>query len=88
MSPANKNSEIGRELKVSELKPRQIVLLWKEGRPVMSTMWVVEVGDVYVHFWAGEVVTNLMVMRRGPDLEEITDSSHLKMKIFEYLGKP
>jgi hypothetical protein len=81
-------SEIGRELKVSELKPRTIVWLGKEGRDTMATMWVVEVGPVYVHFRAGAVRTEFYAERRGPDLDQITDNDHIPMRMFEYLGEP
>ena len=80
-----KNPEIGRELKVSELKPKTVVIVWKEGRQA-ATMWVIEVGDVYVHFRAGVVNMEFLALRTGPDLEEITDDHHLPMKIYEYLG--
>lgn len=83
------NPEIGRELKVSELKPHTVVWILKEGRDVMATMWVVEIGDVYVHFFAQHAsIPNFLALRCGPDLEQITDDSHVKMQIFEYLGKP
>ena len=81
------SNEIGRELKVSELQPRTIVLLHKEGRNAMVTMWVVAVGDVYVHFRAGAVHTEFFAERCGPTLEQITDDDHIPMKMFEYLGQ-
>jgi hypothetical protein len=80
--------EIGRELKVSELRPRTIVWLAKEGRPAIATMWVIEVSEIYVHFRAGAVRTEFYAKRRGPDLEEITDDDNTHMRMFEYLGEP
>ena len=81
-------NEVGRELKVSELKPRTIVWLYKEGRKTMGTMWVIEVGEVFVHFYAGEITMDFFALRCGPDLEKITDDSHIPMKMYEYLGEP
>lgn len=81
-------SEIGRELRVSELQPRTIVLLFKEGRSVMVTMWVVRAMSGYVHFHAGAVKAEFLAKRCGPDLEQITDDSGVSMKIYEYLGEP
>ena len=89
-------SEVGRELKVSELKPKAVVCVWKATRPnVMATMWVVAVEDVYVEFYAGDVQSHdagnlkmtFVAMRTGPDLDSITDNSHATMKMFEYLGE-
>lgn len=82
------SSEIGRELKVSDLKPKTVVWLAKDGRDLMATMWVVDVGDVYVHFYAGATGINFYAKRGGPDLESVTDDTHLPMRIYEYLGKP
>lgn len=81
-------NEIGRELKVSDLRPRTIVWLFKEGREAMATMWVVSVGSDYVHFRAGVIKTEFLAARCGPGLESITDDSGWPMKIYEYLGKP
>ena len=79
-------SEIGRELKVRELKPKTVVWLAKEGRDLMATMWVVEVGPNFVHFHAGAVLMDFLAERCGSDLEEITDDDNTPMKMFEYLG--
>jgi hypothetical protein len=80
----NRN-EIGRELKVSELRPMTVVVLAKEGRNVMATVWVVAVGEIYVHFRARDM--GFYAERRGPGLEEITDDDHLPLKIYQYLGE-
>jgi hypothetical protein len=81
------HSEIGRELRVSELQPRTIVSLHKVGTNLAVTMWVVEIGDVYVHFRAGAVKTEFLALRCGADLEEICDDTHARIKVFEYLGE-
>ena len=82
------SDEIGGELKVSQLKPQTVVWLAKEGRDTIATMWVVSIGEVYVHFRAGAVNTEFFAERCGADLETITDSHHVPMHIYEYLGQP
>jgi hypothetical protein len=84
----NPASEIGRELKVSELKPGTVVWLFKENSDRMATMWVVDVGDVYVHFYAGATQINFLTVRSGADLESVSDDTHTRIQIFEYLGVP
>jgi len=81
--------EIGRTLKVSDLKPRgqQIVWLHKDGRPVAS-VWVGSVNAHFVEFIAGEIGTHFLAQRCGQDLDEITDDSNIPMAIYEYLGNP
>jgi hypothetical protein len=81
--------EIGRELKVSELVPETVVILHKPSSRIVAyaTMWVVQIGDTWVHFRAGAVETEFFALRCGPDLESITDDSHVLMQIYEYLGK-
>jgi hypothetical protein len=81
-------SEVGRELRVSELQPRTIVLLHKVGKDVAATMWVIDVGDLCVHFRAGALNIEFLALRCGADLEEICDDTHTRLKIFEYLGEP
>jgi hypothetical protein len=81
-------SEIGRELKVSELKPETVVWLAKEGRDLLATMWVVEVGDLFVHFYAGATDMHFYAVRSGADLETVADDTHARMRIYEYLGAP
>jgi hypothetical protein len=79
-------TEVGRELKVSELQPRTVVVLWKEGRPAMATVWVVKVGANFVQFAAGKIRMEFIALRCGPELEQIIDDDKVPMKIFEYLG--
>ena len=81
------HSEIGRELKVSELQPRKVVWVCKKGRAAMATLWVIAVSEKYVVFYAGVTHTEFYALRTGPDLDEISDDSHIEMKIFEYLGE-
>lgn len=89
MNPAFSNPEVGRELKVSELRPRTIVVLHKVGRDnFLVTMWVVEILPAYVKFTAGEIRTDFIARRCGPGLDEITDNTGLPMKVYEYLGEP
>jgi hypothetical protein len=80
------SGEVGRELKVSELVPRTIVVLKKETNPVFCTVWVVKVWADCVVFFAGELKTDFFAKRTGPGLERITDDSGIPMQIFEYLG--
>ena len=79
-------SEIGRELKVGELKPDTVVVVSKEGRPA-ATMWVLSVTERQVIFGAGQVGMILILTRCGPDLEQVEDEDRIPMKIREYLGK-
>lgn len=80
--------EVGRELKVSELKVRTIVVLQKPGRNVLTTMWVADILPGSVCFRAGEIRTTFIATRTGTDLEQITDDTGVPMKVYEYLGKP
>jgi hypothetical protein len=75
--------EIGRELKVSELKPRTIVWLKKPGR-AMATVWVVVVHPEWVHFRASAIGMDFLAKRDGDGVRD----DDLPMKIYEYLGKP
>lgn len=80
--------EIGRALKVSELKPQTIVWLQKDGRPTIASWWVVLVSPHHVEFLAGEINTHFLAKRCSADLDSITDDSNIPMAIYEYLGKP
>jgi hypothetical protein len=79
-------NEVGRELKVSELKPKTVVVVAKQLRPA-ATVWVVEIHPEYVHFRAGSINMEFLAARTGPDLEQITDDSGLPMRVYEYLGE-
>jgi hypothetical protein len=50
-------------------------------------MWVMEIRPRFVHFYAGITGFNFIAIRRGVDLEEITDDSGAPMKLYEFLGK-
>jgi hypothetical protein len=76
------HGEIGRELKASELEPRTVVVLLKEGRRTAATMWVLECRRNAVIFLAAEVKTGLMLYRDGDELRDDT----APMRVFQYLG--
>ena len=76
------SSEIGRELKVSELHPPQVVVLKKLGRP-LATVWVRSVDEHFVEFYAGEVQMTFMASRDGDGIRD----DDMPIKIYEYLGK-
>jgi hypothetical protein len=78
-------SEIGRELRVSELQPETIVVLEKPD-VAAATMWVREVLPGHVVFWAGMVSTTFLARRCGKELERISDDSGATMNLYEYLG--
>jgi hypothetical protein len=80
-------NEIGRPLKVSELKPRTVVVLGKPPNPILSTMWVYEVRDKSVVFTSGVLRGDFIAMRSGPDLEELVDNSGSRVHVYEYLGE-
>jgi hypothetical protein len=80
------SNEIGRRLKVSELREGTVVVVMKQGRP-SATMWVWGVTESLVLLMAGEVGMTLILARCGPDLEQVEDDSRAPMVICEYLGE-
>ena len=77
--------EIGRELKVSELEPRTVVVLERpESRA--ATVWVLLVQPEYVVFRLSVISAHFVARRCGPDLEQITDDTGRVLHIHEYLG--
>lgn len=81
-------AEVGRELKVSDLAPGQIVVLEKPGRP-MASVRVIGVTPGWVHFRAqlpNGAVMGFLAQRIGPDGEHIRDEDS-GMKLYEYLGE-
>jgi hypothetical protein len=78
-------SEIGRELKVSELRPKTVV--WVHKGDHAATMWVVQVRAGHVHFYSGVRRMDFIAKRTGPGGEQITDDSGAPMKVLEYLGE-
>lgn len=81
------DSEIGRELKVSELKPRTVVVVEKSGHPIMSTLWVYLITPGHVIFTSGILRGDFSAKRTGPDLEELTDDTGKPIRVYEYLGE-
>ena len=79
-------NEIGRELKVSELKPRTVVVLEKSGHPTMATMWVATIQSHFVIFTSGVLRGDFMAQRVGPGLDEITDDTGKAMRILRVPG--
>jgi hypothetical protein len=80
------NREIGRELKVSELRPRSVVVLQKYGRPC-ATWWVVEIGEMFVQLRAGLTGADFFAVRSGRNRERISDEFNRPMSVYEYLGE-
>jgi hypothetical protein len=78
-----KSEVIGRELKASEVREDTIVVVWKQGRPVMATMWVIAVSAVSIVLTADQFMLGLT--RCGAGLEQVEDEDHVPMKLFEYL---
>lgn len=79
--------EIGRPLRADELRPRQVVVIAPPDRPgVFMTMWVEEVRDNLVVFFAGEM--NWHVVNLVRDNGEIVDDQGRTVRVFEYLGEP
>jgi hypothetical protein len=76
-------NEVGRELRIDELKPETIVVLCKEGRPAI-TIWVSRVGTDYVMFYAGEI--NLTLIAHLREDGTLADDSGIHLRVFEYLG--
>lgn len=81
-------SEVGRELKVSELTRGGVVILAKPGRPLASVR-VVGIGSDWVTFRAqypdGREI-HFVAKRTGADKEQVSDDDH-PMKMYEYLGE-
>lgn len=77
-------SEMGRELRIDELKPKTVVVLCKEGRPAI-TIWVSRVGMDYVMFYAGQI--NLTLIAHLREDGTLADDSGMRLRVFEYLGE-
>ncbi len=92
MTPEQRPADVGRELKVSELKPPQIVVVRKLGGQfpgTWATMRVYKVESTLVAFWAGAIGMMFVAKRVGENLEHIADDdSGVAMEIHEYLGEP
>lgn len=77
-------NEQGRELMAHELIERTVVILHKEGRPMM-TQWVVRVCFDYVMFHAGVSAVTL-ILKRNPD-GTLEDDTPARVRVYEYLGE-
>lgn len=84
MSP---EQEIGRELKVSELKPGTVVVLEKGTCSHLTSVWVEEVTPRLVMFDMPVINLHFIAFRTGPDMEQITDDTGASFKIYEFLGE-
>ena len=82
--------EMGRELRVTELKPGTIVVLKCLEGPghAAITSWVDKVYDDTVIFWMGKLSMYLVLRRVGPEREQITDDAGRLLRVYEYLGEP
>ena len=79
--------EIGRPLRADELKPKQIVAIAPPGHPgMLLTMWVEEVRDNLVVFFAGEINVHVINIIRQDG--ELVDDADRVVRVFEYLGEP
>lgn len=78
-------NEIGRELKVSELKPGTVVVIQPPGRKSCVTMWVQAVDAKHVMFYAGEMHWHVLNFVQ-PD-GTIVDDQQRPVRVFEYLGE-
>lgn len=80
-------NEIGRELKVSELKQGTVVVVAPPGRHhgVFFTMWVSDISAEMVRFYSGELrwhVINFVM----PDGSLVDDKGRV-VRVHEYLGE-
>jgi hypothetical protein len=82
---AMEQSEVGRPLLAHELVPRTVVVLGRQDRAAMYTVWVSVVGADFVAFLAGEVNTTFLAVRH-PD-GTLTDDTDQRILVFEYLGE-
>jgi len=78
------SEEIGRPLKVTELKPETVVLIGRNG--VLSSVWVVGVMPTLVEFYSGTIGLTFFARRTGPDLESLEDPKG-PLELLEYLGE-
>lgn len=76
--------EMGRELLAGELATKTVVVVGREDRPHRITVWVGEVGEDFVAFYAGEIRVALVAFRR--DDGTLIDDTGLRIHVWEYLG--
>jgi hypothetical protein len=84
MTSDTQHSEIGRELTIAELKPRQVVVIGPPDKDVAVTMWVEAIDQDTVIFYAGVMRwTVINFIKDG----KIVDDRGRQVRVFEYLGK-
>jgi hypothetical protein len=76
--------EVGRLLAVEDLIVGTVVLVGREDRPFLMSVWVHEIAPKFVVFRAGAIHT-LLIAERWPD-GKLTDDTGLRLHVFEYLG--
>lgn len=83
-------SEMGRELRASELRERMIVFILPpqpaEAPPVAFTLWVGSVTDRMVVFFSG--VERITVVNFKTPEDGLVDGRGRQVRVFEYLGDP
>ena len=77
-------NEQGRELMAQELIERTVVILQKEGRPMITT-WVKRIGSDFVMFYA-EIIRTTLILKRNPD-GTLEDDTPARVRVYEYLGE-
>ena len=79
-------SEIGRELKASELEPRTVIVMEKEGCPHYATVWVSAIRDDLIAFYMGGGMgggsIHLIARRQGDSLFD----DEARLHVYQYLG--
>lgn len=80
----NLNPEMGRELLVSDLVVKTVVVVGREDRPHFITVWVGEIAEDFVTFYAGEIHTALIAVRREDGT--LADDTGKRIHVWEYLG--
>jgi predicted nucleotidyltransferase len=78
------NSEIGRELTVTDLKVERVVVISPPSINLMLTMWVEDIDETTVTFFSG--VMNWRVINFVKDGTLVDDRGRL-VRVFEYLGE-
>jgi hypothetical protein len=76
-------NEIGRRLRLDELKKKTVVVVAKVGNPNAVTAWVSEIHEDYVTFYMGVTKTTFIAKRQGDDLVDNVNST---IEVFEFLG--
>jgi hypothetical protein len=77
--------EVGRPLLAGDLVVGSVVVVGREDRRHMVTVWVAEVSSAHVMFHAGVIRTALIVERREDGT--LVDDTGRRLLVFEYLGE-